>query len=136
MLELIVEHQAGIPLLMKPLSGNSRDAHDFGAVIGAHVQQLHTTYGMSYLVAASALSSAANLQTLAQTAMKWIRRVPATLSEAQATLAQGAPQALAPLTEGSRYAESTSTSGGVEQRWGLIDSEPRQPQVQRTIDKQ
>ena len=136
MLELIVEHQAGIPLLMKPLSGNSSDAHDFGEVIGAHVQQLHTTYGVSYLVADSALYSAANLQTLAQTAMKWISRVPATLSEAQATLAQVDPQALAPLTEGYRYAESTSTYGGVEQRWVLMYSEPRQAQVQRTIDKQ
>src|SRR5918992_303383 len=32
MLALIVEHQAGIPLLMKPLSGNSSDAHEFGEV--------------------------------------------------------------------------------------------------------
>src|ERR687892_1509865 len=29
MLDLMVEHQAGIPLLMKPLSGNTSDAHDF-----------------------------------------------------------------------------------------------------------
>jgi transposase len=35
---LIVEHQAGIPLLMKPLSGNSRDAQAFGAVIQQHIQ--------------------------------------------------------------------------------------------------
>jgi transposase len=30
MLELLVEHQAGMPLLMKPLSGNSREAPEFG----------------------------------------------------------------------------------------------------------
>jgi transposase len=30
MLELLVEHQAGIPLLMQPLSGNSSDAATFG----------------------------------------------------------------------------------------------------------
>jgi transposase len=47
MLELIVEHQAGIPVLMKPLSGNSSDAHDFGEVIRTHVHQLHITYGMT-----------------------------------------------------------------------------------------
>jgi transposase len=39
MLELIVEHQAGIPLLMKPLSGNSSDAHEFGEVIHQHIHQ-------------------------------------------------------------------------------------------------
>jgi transposase len=55
MLELIVEHHAGIPVLMKPLSGNSSDAQDFGEVIRAHVQQLHITYGMTYVVADRAL---------------------------------------------------------------------------------
>ena len=29
-----------------------------------------------------------------------------------------------------------STYGGMAQRWVLIASEPRQPQAQRTVDKQ
>jgi transposase len=136
MLELIVEHQAGIPLLMQPLSGNSSDVQEFGQVIGAHIEQLHTTYGVTYLVADSALYSEANLQKLAQTAMKWITRVPATLSEAQAVLAQVDPQALVSLQEGYRAHELTSTYGGIAQRWVLIYSESRQPQAQRTVDKQ
>jgi transposase len=136
MLELIVEHQAGIPILMQPLSGNSSDVQAFGQVIRAHIEQLHTTYGVTYIVADSALYSEANLQKLAQTAMKWITRVPATLSEAQAALAQVDPQALVSLQEGYRYHELTSTYGGIEQRWVLIYSEPRQPQAQRTVDRQ
>jgi transposase len=43
MLELIVEHQAGIPLLMKPLSGNSRDAQDVGEAVRTQVHPLQTT---------------------------------------------------------------------------------------------
>jgi len=39
MLELIVEHQAGIPVLMKPLSGNSSDAQEFGSRIKEHIAQ-------------------------------------------------------------------------------------------------
>lgn len=39
MLEFIVEHQAGIPLLMQPLSGNSSDAHAFGQVVQDHIAQ-------------------------------------------------------------------------------------------------
>jgi transposase len=42
MLERIVEHQAGIPLLMTPLSGNSRDAQDFGEAVRTHVQPWQT----------------------------------------------------------------------------------------------
>jgi transposase len=39
MLELIVEHQAGIPVLMKPLSGHSSDPQAFGQVIHADIDQ-------------------------------------------------------------------------------------------------
>ena len=99
MLDLIVEHQAGIPILMQPLSGNSSDVKDFGEVVGRHVSQLQTAYGITYLVADSALYSEANLDKLAQTQMKWITRVPATLSDAQAVLAQADPQAMASLHE-------------------------------------
>jgi transposase len=68
--------------------------------------------------------------------MRWITRVPATLSDAQAALAQVNPHALASLIEGYRYHELMSTYGGIAQRWVLIYSEARQPQAQRTVDKQ
>src|SRR5215813_13989036 len=55
MLELIIEHQAGIPILMKPLSGNSSDSTAFGHIVQDHIAQLQTTYGTTYLVADSAL---------------------------------------------------------------------------------
>ena len=135
MLEVMVEHQAGIPILMKPLSGNSSDGPEFGHLVKEHIAHLHTTYGTTYLVADSALYSDANLQQLAETQSKWITRVPATLRDAQAALAQAAPQAMQPLTEGYRYHALRSTYGGVEQRWLLIASEPRQPQARRMVDK-
>jgi hypothetical protein len=90
-LELMVEQQVGILILMKPRSGNSSDAHDCGAVVCTQVNQLQTTSGTTSLVADSALYSAANLQKLAPTRMRWMTRVPATLSEAQAALAQVTP---------------------------------------------
>jgi transposase len=136
MLDLLVAHQAGIPVLMQPLSGNRSDAQAFGQIVSEPIGQLHTTYGMPCLVADSALYSAENLPPLAETQMKWIPRVPATLSEAQAALAQANPPTMAPLMEGYRYHELTSTYGKVEPRWVLIYSEPRQAQGQRTVDKQ
>ena len=131
-----MEHQAGIPVLMQPLSGNSHDGTVFGQVISDHMAQLHTTDGATYLVADSALYNADNLQKLADTRLKWITRVPATLREAQAVLAQADPQTMAPLTEGYRYRVVPSSYGGVAQRWMRIHSEPRQPQAKRTVDKQ
>ena len=55
MLELIVEHQAGIPILRQPRSGTSSDAPEFGQVIQDHIAHLHPTYGAPSLVADSAL---------------------------------------------------------------------------------
>jgi transposase len=55
MLDLIVEHQAGIPVLMQPLSGNSSDATACGQIVREHITQLRTTYGTTSLVADSAL---------------------------------------------------------------------------------
>jgi transposase len=135
MLELIVEHQAGIPLRMKPLSGNTSDAHDFGQVVTEHIRQLQTTYGTTYLVADSALYSVENLQQLADTGTTWITRVPATLTEAQTALRQAVPEAMLPLRDGYRYQAHTVTHGSVPQRWVLIYSEHRRPQAQGTVDK-
>ena len=70
MLELIVEHQAGIPLLMQPLSGNTNDSVEFGRVIPEHVTQLQTAHHVTYLIADGALSSADTLSQLAQSGLQ------------------------------------------------------------------
>jgi transposase len=135
MLDLIVEHQAGIPLLMKPLSGNSSDVQNFGQIVTEHIKQLQTTYGTTYLVADSALYSAENLQKLGETGIKWITRVPATVTEAQDALAHADPETMEPLGEDYRYHMLASTYGGVAQRWMLCYSAQRRPQAQRSVDK-
>jgi transposase len=136
MLEWIVAPQAGIPVLMQPLSGNASDGEPFGHTVQAYVAQLQTTYGITYVVADSALYNADNLQKLAETTGKWITRVPATLGEVQAALAQADPATMPLLTEGYRYQVLPSMYGGVEQRWLLLASEHRYAQAQRTVDKQ
>jgi transposase len=55
MLELLVEHQAGLPLLMQPRSGNTNDSVEFGRVVPEHVAQLRTAHQVTALVADSAL---------------------------------------------------------------------------------
>jgi transposase len=64
--------------------------------------QLQTTYGATYLVAESGLYREANLEKLDQTALKWITRVPATMTDAQEALAQADPSVMAALQEGYR----------------------------------
>jgi hypothetical protein len=103
-LEWMVEPHAGISGLMKPLSGTSRDAPACGQVVRAHMAPLHTTDATTSLVADRALSSEDNRQTLSETRLHWITRVPATLSGAQVTLAQADPQTMAPRRDGDPIA--------------------------------
>lgn len=136
MLELIVEQQAGIPLLMQPLSGNTNDSVEFGRVITEHVTQLQTAHQVTYLIAESALYSADTLGQLAQSGLKWLTRVPATLTEAHAVLAQADPSTMAPLSNGYRYQEISSRYAGIPQRWLVVYSEARQARVTRSVAKQ
>jgi transposase len=136
MLELMVEHQAGIPLLMKPLSGNSSDTVEFGRVVDDHISELCRADTPLYLVADSALYSAENLRKLDQGKVKWITRVPATLNEVQAHLAQPALETMTELTDGYRFREVSSNFGGVAQRWLVIYSEARQKRLKASVDTQ
>jgi transposase len=102
LLDLIVVHQAGSPLLMHPLSGKTSAAIDFRHVVTAPMAQLHITYGTAYLVADRALYNAENLQQLAYPQSKWITRVLATLSAAQAARAAADPDPMEPLLAGDR----------------------------------
>ena len=104
-------------------------------MVTEHLQPLHTTYGTTYVVAASALSSADNLPKLAKTGSQWIPRVPAPLTEAQAALAHADPETMAPLGEGSRSHRLAATYGGVPPRWMLGYSAPRRPQAQQSVDQ-
>jgi transposase len=61
MLDLMMKHQAGIPALIRPLSGNTRNASDFGYVVIQHIEHPYTIDGTTYLVADSAHYSEENL---------------------------------------------------------------------------
>jgi transposase len=136
MLALIVEQHAGIPLLMKPLSGNTNDQVAFGRIVTEHVQQLRTAHPITYVVADSALYTAENLGHLAQSGLKWITRVPATLGDVHAVLARVTPEIMTPLADGYRYHEEGSTYGGITQRWVVVSSETRQQRSRRSVEKQ
>ena len=132
----MVEHQAGMPVLMKPRRGHRRDAPDFGPRSTDHLAQLPITSGTTVLVAARARYRAEHRQPLAETRTTWIPRGPATWSEAPAVLAQGAPQTMAPLTEDARAHVVRARDGGVAHRWERLHAAPRQPQAPRPVDTQ
>jgi transposase len=100
MLARMVEHPAGIPLWMKPRSGNSRDPVEVGRVVDEHLEQWRSAARPRSVVADSALYSAAHRGTLATRAVTWLTRVPAPLTEVPVPLAHVAMTTMAPRTDG------------------------------------
>ena len=137
-LEMIVEHQAGLPLLMKPLSGNSSDQGDFPRLIERHVAQLQQAHGFDYLVADAALYGADHLQALDRRGTKFITRVPATLKQAQTLIQEVDLAAMGPLSghDGYQVYAHRSHYGEVEQRWLLLLAEATQGRAEKSARKQ
>jgi transposase len=131
-LDLMVEHQAGIPTLMEPLSGNASDQGSFPELIDRHISHLQRAHGFDYVVADSALYSADHVGDLDEMGTKFITRVPASISEAKQAVAEADVEEMEPLVEGYRGEVLRSGYGDVEQRWLLVWSEEAE---QRAIDQ-
>jgi len=122
-LNLIVEHKAGLPVLMEPLSGNASDQGSFRELIDRHLGHLQNAHGFDYVVADSALYSAGHVQDLDEAGIKFVTRVPGMLNEAQKAIQNTDLADLKPLSDGQKAREKVSEYGGVPQRWLTVYSE-------------
>ena len=131
-LDLMVEHQAGLPMLMEPLSGNSSDQGSFPELIDRHLSHLQRAHGFDYVVADSALYSADHIGGLDKAGTKFITRVPGTIKEAKQAVEEADLEAMKSLADGYRGKTLRSEYGDVRQRWLLVWSEEAE---QRAIDQ-
>jgi len=135
-LELITEHQASLPLLMRPLSGNTSDKAAFEHTITAHVGQLQVEQGLEVLVTDSAGFTAACLQAYAANGVKWIMSVPSTLKRAKERVAAVDRSRMQPLTEGYWYLPVRERYAGIPQRWLVVYSEQARQRVAKTVTRE
>jgi len=78
-LNLICENQSGIPVYMKPASGNSNDMEGFKQIVKAHIGSLKAAQASRYLVADAALYVKETIVDLDVQGQLFITRVPQTL---------------------------------------------------------
>ena len=132
-LQLLVEHQAGIPLQMQALSGNSSDKESFREKVTAHIEQMRGSLGIEYLIADSALYSAENLKALST--IKWITRVPETLGLAHDVIEVLAPVLMRDTSQTAHRSFETEYEG-LRQRWVVIFSPDAYQRARKTGDQQ
>ena len=127
-LELIAENTAGLPLLMRPLSGNASDKTSFQETVLRHAGQLQNA-GVEVLVTDSAGYNQDTLQTLNQTDVTWVMGVPATLTQAKKLLDGLVVSDFSTLAKGMECSRVDTVYAGVKQRWLVIRSDPKSPSL-------
>jgi transposase len=132
-LQMICEHQAGIPILMEPLSGNSVDKDSFHALIRDHIQQLNHDVGLEYLIADSALYTAKSLKEMGE--CLWVTRVPETINLAKEMIAAVAPD-WKNLPKKQQVTSLSCQYAGIKQRWIITYSPEAKKRATKTINKQ
>jgi len=131
-IQFICESQAGIPLLMKPLSGNSEDKTGFRETLDAHLGQLNRDFKVQYYVFDSAGFVKETLVHLGET--RWITRVPETI-----TLARQISDAVAAeLTSTTLPINSRSLCveyAGIRQRWIVICTTGSRQRAHKSVQR-
>ena len=129
--DMICCNDGDVPLAFEVGSGNQSDKAVFGDRLKAFAQQWDVD-GM--LVADSALYSENNITTL--DSLRWITRVPLTLTAAQDLVTQLPSEAFEDSErEGYRLSQVCSTYGGVQQRWVVIENTQRVESDDRQLEK-
>lgn len=136
LIDTICSGDGDVPLYLRVASGNEVDSVGFRQVVNEYRKQWNFD---GLLVADAALYTAENLKQLQ--GLKWICRVPLTLSQAQEVIRQVVPfSKWEGLAEGHRLTEVCTTYAEIHQRWVVVESDNRREadlkQLQKRVEKE
>jgi transposase len=130
-MNLVCWGDGDIPGLIELSDGNQSDKTRFAGLMQAFKSQWNFE---GLYVADSALYSKENLQQLA--GLRWITRVPLTVTAASELVNQLSESALTPTElDGYRIATVCCDYGGVQQRWMVVESQQRKHSDLKQLDK-
>ncbi len=135
-LNLMVEHQAGIPLMMRAADGNQIDAKAFATLVDEHIDSLKAMSNTSLtLIADAALFTQKGLEAIKEKQIHFISRVPHKLKEAKALMHDECSNTLTLLDENYSFTEHAITYGEMEQKWILYKSALSAQKEEKTLSK-
>ncbi|MCP4279540.1 MAG: IS1634 family transposase [Alteromonas sp.] len=134
-LELICENQAGLPVYMQALSGNTNDAKAFSEVTKKHIHCLKAAQNSRYFIADAALYTEDSIRSLDEQQQKFITRVPMTIKSAKEALLALKPEHLSTIGNGYSGCWVDANYGSVNQKWLLVHSEQATKREEATFYK-
>ena len=130
-LDLICSGDGDIPLYLRVADGNESDSGIFATLIADFKQQWQID---ALFVADAALYTKENLQQMKQ--LRWVSRVPATLSAAKQLLDNSHENAFVSSSlPGYRITCCCSSYGATQQRWGVVESQTRKEGDLKQLEK-
>ena len=133
-LQLIVEQQAGLPLLMRSISGNAVDSKAFNETFEGHMDQLKKELPLTYITGDAALYTKDNIQRLSSD-YYWVSRVPENIALAKEAIHSWA-ETFAQKNEKRAMVSITSDYGGIQQRWLVIHTQAAKERAIETVSRQ
>ena len=123
---LCCSRDGGVPLFLEVASGNQSDRQEFGRLMEQFNEHWHID---AVFVVDAAFYSEPNLKRVKD--LRWISRVPLTISAAKALIHQDTDhlEAVECTLKDYKMWEIRSSYGGVEQRWILVESQSRKAQT-------
>lgn len=133
-LELLVSHDGGVPLVRKSWEGNASDTQSFQERAEALMQTFKRSPTPCSLVAASNLDNEDNAPTLAQ--LGFITRIPGTLKLGSQVLRQARKWDMGQrLDDTTRYGGLAWCHYGMAQRWLVGSSQAALERANTSVDK-
>ena len=130
-IDTICSGDGDVPLYLRVADGNEVDGVGFRSVIDEYRKDWSFD---GLMVADAALYNAENLKQLGS--LKWVSRVPLTLSLAQEVIAQVIPFAQwTGLALGYRLIEVCTTYAEIAQRWVVVESDKRREADLKSLEK-
>jgi transposase len=128
----MVCNQEGIPLFVETLSGNASDKTTLVKTV-KKIQKNLKLDDKVYHIADSAIYSDDNITELGERTL-WITRVPATITEVKDLLNADIELKVCTDVRYSCY-ETTSSYGGMQQKWVLFQSKEMKKRKEKTFDR-
>ena len=130
-LSMVCNHE-GVPLFVKALSGNASDKTTLVKTV-KNIQKSLELDEKVYHIADSAIYSDDNITELGEHTL-WITRVPATITEVKDLLNADIELKVCQDIRYSCY-ETTSSYGGMKQKWVLFQSKEMKKRKEKTFDR-
>ncbi len=136
MLALATTHEGDVPLFLRPLNGNSSDKTTLVTAVEALQERLRQAdEEPSLYIADSGVYSEANMRRFAAARIKWVSRVPETLTEAKAFLAQEVAHWQSAADQQTHWISRQLTLPQGTERWVLVRTAAGEQRAQETMQR-